>query len=80
MASSEVAHNFSILNAAKTEYAICSPTKNGDIKKAISIIKELLTGIMIWAYEEDGVHDACYDAYYEARQYLKGKEDQSTLT
>lgn len=37
---------------------------------ALELIEELVKGIESWAADEDGVHDAVWDAYYKARMVL----------
>ena len=40
--------------------------------EAIKIIDDLLKGIVTWANDEDGVHDACWKAFKNAA-YFVGK-------
>jgi hypothetical protein len=52
-------------------------------KEAKAHIEALLNGIIIWASDEDGVHDECFDAfrsaaYFIGRPELIKKEDKIT--
>ena len=33
-------------------------------------IEALLNGIIVWANDEDGVHDACFDAFRSAAYFI----------